>query len=249
MKKLCLPLFLLLISAAPALAVTPAELANQAQADYQAQHYDEAIKNWQELNEIGFVNGPLYYNIASAYWRQGKVGQARRYFTLARDWSPRDPEIRQNLGFIESKIDKPMAAEGPRALLNKIPFYRFALNAPESLVCLAVSCAGLFAGLALYRWKRHAAYAVGAVVFVFPLLFGFSQFLARRSLGLGPDPAVVLSPKLALRDNPIPDSPAKEELIEGNLVKIRKSQGDFALVKSASGKEGWVEKSSLGEIE
>jgi len=248
MKRFLLSIFLVLL-AARAYAVTPMELANQAQADYQASRFEDAIKNWQELNEIGFVNGELYYNIASAYWRLGKVGQARRYFTLAREWAPRDADIRQNLGFIESKIDKVPAAEGPRALLNKLPLYRFSLNGPESLVCVAMSCAGLFAGLALFRWKRKAAYAIAAAVFAFPLLFGLSQVVARHSLGLGPDPAVVLTPKVALRDNPIPDAPAKEELSEGNLVKIRKSQGDFALVKSASGKEGWVEKSSLGEIE
>lgn len=248
MRRLVLLIILTMCCSAAAWAVTPAELANQAQADYQAGRYDQAIKGWQELQEIGFVNGDLYYNIASAYWRLGKVGQARRYFLIARDWLPREPEIRQNLAFLESKLEPAKPLEGPRALLAKIPFYRLSLNAPESLIWSACCSLAIFALLALYRLRKKAVYALGAGVFAFPLLFGLIQFALRRPLALGPDPAVVLTPKLSLREHPLPDAGSREELKEGSVVKVRKSQGDFALVKSASGKEGWVEKSSLGEI-
>lgn len=240
--------FSILLLAGSARAVTPAELANQAQADYQAGRYENAIRAWNELGEIGFHNGDLYYNIASAYWRLGKVGQARRYFLGARDWSPRDPDIRHNLAFLEAKVDKAPPAEGPRALLRKIPWYRLSLNAPEALVLAALGSLGLFAFLAAFRLRRKAVLAVAAVCCALPLLYGMFQFALRRPLGWISEPALIVAPRVALRENPLPDAASREELKDGALVRLRKSQGDFALVKSASGKEGWVERSSLGEI-
>ncbi|MCE9624317.1 MAG: hypothetical protein K8R69_02515 [Deltaproteobacteria bacterium] len=249
-KKNIFRIFSLLIWLAPGLApaVTPSELSNQAQADYQAGRFAEAIKNWQELSEMGFLNGDLYYNIGSAYWRMGKVGQARRQFLIARNWSPRDPEIRQNLAFIESKVEKPRPLEGPRAVLAKIPFYRFSLNASESLVCSAISSVVLFGFLALFRWKRKPAYALLSGLAALLLLFGLGQIGGSGTISVSGQPAIVLSPKLPLREGPLPEAATQEELNEGSLVSLKKSQGDFALVKSASGKEGWVDKASLGEI-
>lgn len=229
-------------------AVTPAELANQAQADYQAGRYENAIRAWNELGEIGFHNGDLYYNVASAYWRLGKVGQARRYFLGARDWSPRDPDIRHNLTFLEAKVEKTPPAEGPRALLRKIPWYRLSLNASEALVLAAAGSLGLFGFLTAHRLRRRPAFAVAAACCALPLVYGLFQFALRRPPDWLSEPALIVAPSAALRENPLPDAASREELKDGALVKLRKSQGDFALVKSASGKEGWVERSSLGEI-
>ncbi|MCC6271930.1 MAG: hypothetical protein IT572_00560 [Deltaproteobacteria bacterium] len=238
----------LFLHASSAHAVTPAELANQAQADYQAGRYENAIRAWGELGEIGFHNGDLYYNIASAYWRLGKVGQARRYFLGARDWSPRDPDIRHNLAFLEAKVDKAPPAEGPRALLRKVPWYRLSLNASEALVLAALGSLGLFALLAAFRLRRKGIFALAAACCALPLLYGMFQFALRRPPDWLSEPALIVAPRVALRENPLPDAASREELKDGALVKLRKAQGDFALVKSASGKEGWVERSSLGEI-
>lgn len=240
--------FSILLLAGSARAVTPAELANQAQADYQAGRYENAILAWNELNEIGFHNGDLYYNIAGAYWRLGKVGQARRYFLGARDWSPRDPDIRHNLAFLEAKVEKAPPAEGPRALLRKIPWYLFSLNASEALVLAAASSLGLFGFLAAHRLKRRIVFAVAATCCALPLVYGLVQFTLRRPPAWLAEPALIVVPSVALRENPLPDAASREELKDGALVKLRKAQGDFALVKSSSGKEGWVERSSLGEI-
>jgi len=248
MKKYLLILILFLF-AATAQAITPAELSDQAQKDYGAGRYEPAIQAWQELSEIGFVNGDVFYNIASAYWRLGKVGQARRYFLKALAWSPRDPAIRQNLSFIDSKVGNTATGDGPLALIRKIPFYRLSLNAPESLVFGAISSAGLFSLWWLYRRRRRPAYLVGALLILPFLGFSILQLKLHSYWGLGAKTGVVLLPKLALRDSPLPDASWTDELAEGSLVRVKKSQGDFALVKSASGKEGWVERSSLGEIE
>lgn len=248
MKKLLLTMFIFFLSA-PAFAVTPKELADQAQAAYQAGKFADAIRAWNELNQIGFVNGDIYYNMASAYWRLGQAGQARRYFLAAQEWSPRDPALRENLAFIAAKVEPSApAVDGPRALLKKIPFYRLALNASESLWLCAIVSLVFFGLLILYRLKRKPAYLVLAALGLPLLFFASYQYLARIGLPFAQGKAVIVAPQLALREQPLVDSPVREELREGRLVRLKKVQGDFALVKSPSGKEGWAERKLLGEI-
>ncbi|HKX13036.1 MAG TPA: hypothetical protein VJP40_07780 [bacterium] len=248
MKNIFLAMIACLLSM-PAFAITPKELTDQAQAAYQAGQYAEAIRHWNELSQIGFVNGDIYYNIASAYWRLGQAGQARRYFLAAKEWSPRDPALRENLTFIEAKVEPSRpSADGPRALLGKIPFYRFSLNAPESLWLCAVVSLAFFGLLAMFRLRRKPLFLILAAA-ALPLLFlGSFQYLARTGLPFARSEAVVVAPSLALREQPLAESPVREELREGRLVRLKKVQGDFALVKSPSGKEGWAERVQIGEI-
>ncbi|HKY64286.1 MAG TPA: hypothetical protein VJR29_12800 [bacterium] len=248
MKKLFLIVATLLLST-PAIAVTPKELADQAQAAYQAGKYAEAIRGWNELSQIGFINGDLYYNIASAYWRLGQAGQARRYFLAAREWSPRDPALRENLAFIEAKVEPSRAAvEGPRALLRKIPFYRLGLNGSESLWLCAVTGLLFFGLLTAYRLQRKPLYLILAATALPLLFFGSFQYLMRSAWPFARAEAVVVAPSLSLREQPLAEAPVREELREGRLVRLKKVQGDFALVKSPSGKEGWAERVQIGEI-
>ena len=247
MKQLFL-IFILLLSS-PAWAVTPKELADQAQNAYQAGKYADAIRAWNELSQIGFVNGDLYYNMASAYWRLGQAGQARRYFLAAQEWSPRDAALRENLAFIESKVEPSApAVDGPRALLKKIPFYRLAMNASESLWFCALASLLFFGLLIAYRLQKKPFYLALAALTLPLVFFGSYQYLARVGLPMATTQAVVVAPNLALREQPLADSPVREELREGRLVRLNKVQGDFALVKSPSGKEGWAERKLLGEI-
>jgi tetratricopeptide (TPR) repeat protein len=248
MKKFLLLAVAIFLSS-PAFAVTPKELADQAQATYQSGDYKNAIRNWNELIQMGFVNGDIYYNIGSAYWRIGQAGQARRYFLAAKEWSPRDSALRENLAFIESKVEpnKP-SVDGPRALLKKIPFYRLSLNASESLWLCAVASLVFFGLLIVYRLKKQALYLVLSIVTLPLIFFGSFQYLARSGLPFAKSEAVVVAPNLALREQPLAEAPVLEELREGRLVRLNKVQGDFALVKSPSGKEGWAERSMLGEI-
>ena len=248
MRKLLLSVLILLFST-PALGVTPKELADQAQNAYQSSQYPQAIRHWNELSQMGFINGDLYYNIGSAYWRLGQAGQARRYFLAAQQWSPRDPALRENLAFIEGKVEpRAPTADGPLTLLRKLPLYRLSLNAPESLLFCAFATLLFFGLLTVYRFKRQPIFLIPALVILPLLFFGSFQYLRRSSWPFVKNEAVVVAPSLALREQPLAESKIREELREGRLVRLKKVQGDFALVKSPSGKEGWAERSQLGEI-
>lgn len=248
-KKFCLFFLILFLVPREGFSVTPHEVATRAQSNFEAGKYTEAIQEWEELKGMGFVNGDLFNNIASAYWRLGKVGPARRYFLLARNLSPRDPLIRTNLRFIEDKIEKKPAEDGPWALIKRVPFYRLSLNFKESLFFSAAFSFVVSGFLFFGRWRKKTAFKTLGLFFLLPFVWSFLQLLSHLDRAYLTTRAVILTPKAGLLEAPVTSSNTLEEIPEGSLVNLQKVEGNFALVKTASGKEGWLEKGIIGEID
>lgn len=249
MKKFSFAVFLwLAFLSRNILALTPGDLIRQADQAYHSGRYQEAIQSWQALSKMGFVNGDIYDNMASAYWRQGKVGEARLYFLKAKRLLPRDPALRENLDFIEEKIEKIPPPMGPWVLLAKIPFYRAALNEEESL-CFSAGLSFLFfSGLAIFRLKRSKFWLVFSLFLVFPLGFSILSLGKNIQYPYFSKQVVVLVPKAELYSAPTTDAKIQAGIPEGILLKLLREQGDFALVKTPEGKEAWVEAKNVGEV-
>ncbi len=239
---------LLLSIAPPLFAVTPNELVQKAERDYQAGRYAEAIKSWQTLSEIGFVNANIFYNLANAYWRMGQVGNARVNFEKAKRYAPRDSDIRANLEFTSSPSQQAAAASGPMALLRKIPFYRLSLNGSESLILTAILSSMIFGLLLLRTIMRNKAYLVFAAVLLAPFLWTSTMLTAHLYQEYFDRKGVITQPQANLLSAPVSGSPAEEKLIEGETLKIIKKQGDFLLVKTLGGRKGWLPKGTMEEI-
>jgi tetratricopeptide (TPR) repeat protein len=249
MKKFCFILLCVLMSwSLGAEALTPGELSKQAEENYQNGKYLQAIQDWKTLSEMGFINGDLYSNLASAFWRLGQVGEARFYFLKAKRLTPRDPNLEANLDFIGEKIEKPQGIVGPLALIRKIPFYRISLNLSESLWLSAIFSLILFVLLFFARLRRKNGLLLWVLLLCLPLFWGLLELWKNFEHDYFFRQAVVLVPRVRLLQAPTTDTPIQEELNEGLLLKVRKHQGDFALVKTLSGKEGWVETKDIGEI-
>jgi len=228
-------------------AVTPAGLAAQAAQDYQSGHFEEAIKNWQTLAEIGFVNAGLYSNIGNAYWREGKVGSAKLYFLKAQELQPRNPGIRANLAFAEQK-NPTGSPTSPDSILSKLPLYRAALNLDESLVLSATFITLIIAFLLVARFTARPKWKLLSLVILLPLLWS-GGFLGYQSYqNLWAKPGIILDPQAKLLEAPVSTSATREVLREGEEVQLLKSEGNFVLVKTLSGRKGWLPKAQMGEV-
>ncbi len=240
--------FLILFFSPAAWGLTPTELAQEAQRNYERGDFSQAAEKWKGLLEMGFVNGDVLFNLGTAYWRQGRVGQARQYFLKAAALSPRDPDIRANLNFVEEKLGERPAGEGIGAWVSRIPLWRLSMNFSESLWVAAIFSCFCFG---LFLWRRLAGVgkfrkmtAAMMVLFLISLL----QLSIRVRQEYFSPKAVVIVPSAGLLTAPVSTAKAGVDLKEGTLLNIEKKEGNFYLVKLASNQEGWVEKSQIGEI-
>jgi tetratricopeptide (TPR) repeat protein len=250
MKKSKFAMILLLLMFSLSVSAETSEgMARDALQAFERGEYQEAIQKWEELLELGYVNGNLYFNIANAYWRLGKPGQTYRYLIMAKRLDPRDAKTRANLSFVKDKLGfTQKIPEGPLGLVQRIPWWHLSLNYFETLYFLGIASFLFFGYLFLGRLKKKRpslkALVPLATLWVVALVFwayrGSSHFF--RSQG------IIIGTQVPLLTAPSVEAVSGIELPEGSSVKIVKRQGDFRLVKTVGGKEGWLEIKGIGEI-
>ncbi len=228
-------------------ATTPSQLAAEAQVAYQAGEYSEAIRHWQDLISLGYRNGALFQNLGSAFWKQGEGGEARLYFLKALLWSPRNSAIRHNLRYINSTLKIEPAHVSTLFPNVSIPYYRIALNFPESLFLGAIGSFLLALSIFLrvrFSSKRPILLALSILL----CFYAIPQLLFQTYLVYGTRNGVILKDQVDLLKLPSSQSPIVEKLREGTDIVFKKKQGEYGLVRLVSGQEGWVSLSAMGEI-
>jgi tetratricopeptide (TPR) repeat protein len=76
-------------------------------AEYQQQHYAEAKALYSQVIEAGVRSPDLFYNMGNACSRLGQTGEAVLYYEKARQLSPSDNDILQNLRHIAPPNNDP----------------------------------------------------------------------------------------------------------------------------------------------
>jgi hypothetical protein len=76
----------------------------QANAAYEQGRYEVAVDRYTAVLDAGYVSGALYYNLGTAYYRLGRVGQSVRYYEKARRLRPDDPRIAHNLRMVRDDV-------------------------------------------------------------------------------------------------------------------------------------------------
>jgi len=78
-------------------------LIDRGTASAEKGDWPEAIKSYEAALAAGHINAHLYYNLATARFRSGQVGQATALLLAARELRPSDPDIRANLKFVHAQ--------------------------------------------------------------------------------------------------------------------------------------------------
>ena len=89
----------LLTQGIPAFADTHAQDFLDGIKQYDAREYGKAAALFEKLAASGIHNGKLYYNLANAYLKQGKLGKAILWYERAQRLIPGDPDLAFNMNF------------------------------------------------------------------------------------------------------------------------------------------------------
>jgi len=114
--------------------------ANSARNPEQAEQlYEKAILVFERIiNEGGFKNAKLYYNLANAYFLKGDIGKAILNYRRAEKLDNSDANIQKNLAFARSKrIDK-VVMKTEKRVLHTLFFwhYDFSIKAKFLFTCI-----------------------------------------------------------------------------------------------------------------
>jgi len=181
------------------------------------------------------------YNLANSYARAGKPGMAVLDYERAALLAPNDADIQANLNFVRSSLHFPPQAQGGLARIARITNP----TAVAWIGVLGILVAGASLLVAKVLARRRTVWVAG-------LCLGIAAigFTVCNAIVLGPKihEAVVIASTTSVRATPVPMGDPLLQLSEAETVTITAGHEDFVLVRTATGRSGWVARADLADV-
>ena len=209
--------------------------ANQA---YKQGRYQRAVDDYRRLIRAGYGNGHIYYNLANAYIRLNKLGEAILNYERARLVLPRDADLDFNSRYARDQVQDLISP--PPALLDMTLFWLKSLNLHELFWSFAILNA-LFWGILLARifFLSELTYFLFLVLLVFWLIAGVS-FGSKWYQVKHDDRSVILMKEANVLAGPHGQDTVLFRLHEGTIVHHERSEDGWSLIRLPDKKRGWI---------
>jgi tetratricopeptide (TPR) repeat protein len=235
--------------AAVAATSSAEERFEDANAAFAAGRYEEAVAGFQSIVAADGYSPALLFDLANAYLRAGRLGEAILWYERARLLAPRDPDIQANLRQARRAANLPLPPEGDAwsRLEERASPDGWTIVASAALFVAAALAIAARLGRARARrgsgMGRLLAIAVGASLIV---AAGAALLAATRLRAF--DRAVILGADPSLRVAPYEEATVSSALDPGELVRIERDHQGFRLVRAEDGRSGWVREDSAEPI-
>ena len=247
-------LFLLVFLSGNVNAASPDLLFEAGNREYLDGQYNEALDKWLQIENDGFENSALYYNIGNAYYKLSEVGESILYWEKALKFASDDEDITTNLKIARTRLVDKLEEQVRLPVWNWLDKLR-ARFSPELLAIGASGlCFLLFLIIGIRRWLianntfRKLFARLAWLVFVVLILdFAF--------IGLEiQDEKSSKEGVLIVKEAEILSAPAEGTgkllftIHEGTKVKVLRSMKNWHEISLGKKKHGWVKGSQLGII-
>ncbi|MDP8214214.1 MAG: tetratricopeptide repeat protein [Candidatus Euphemobacter frigidus] len=224
-------------------------LFRQANALYAQGRYTEAADEYRRILREGWESGPLYYNLANAYFKTGNLGRAILNYRKAWNLSPQDPEINKNLEYAREALRDDIAAlplslwtRVKRAVILQFPIGVW-IGISSAFYFLTVLW--LIAVLMIKPLKKISPPVWKTLGFLLALsvivsVVAYNYYHTPR--------AIILDPTATIRYGPKETDAAAFELHEGTEVRVVRKKDGWLQISLPDGKSGWLPAESLGII-
>lgn len=236
----------------PAAVLDADQLWDVANTAYLRSDYREAIRTYEEILNQGVVSAKLYYNLANAYFKDNRLGEAILYYHRALRLKPGDEDTRHNLSVAERQtVDR--IDEIPEFFLKGwLRSLRSTLSGTAwtalSLLILALSLTSLIFYLLSQRLTLRKVGFFGTLIGVLLFVATTSFASAARREMVAHDRAVVLSTAVSVKSSP--DRAATDLFVihEGTTLRLGEQLGEWQEVTLSDGKKGWLERRHIEAI-
>ena len=227
---------------------TPEELFVAGNSYYEKDEYTKAISEYNKILAQGYESGPVYYNIADAYFKSGKLGKAILNYKRAKRLMPRDADLAANYKFAMAKVqakitpNKGIWAWSPLRIFSE----NFTINELSLLASGMYVVIVFLLFIAAIRSQR-SGYLKLAIMLI-SICFVITSAVLWRKASRGRSGGVVVVSRAEALFGPFDSATKFFTLHEGVSVTILKSKADWYKVRRTDGKVGWVKKNAIERI-
>lgn len=245
-KFLLIILIILLIQTISVMADHNQYLFDEANKLYQQEKYPEAIYNYLEIIKNGYESWQLYYNLGNAYYKTRQFGRAILNYERALKQNPKNEDILFNLQIANmSVVDK--ITNPPQFFISKWLAELKSLWGIQTLTFMAIGLYLLTTLLIVAKiFTRKSRPQRLLTVLLTPILILFlvvtTILVVRINENNTLHHAIVLVDKVDVLSSPEQQGTELFSLHEGVKFKVEEIRGDWAKIRLADEKVGWVKK-------
>jgi len=255
-KKILFSIFCTLAIAATVSAFQPQRpetLFDQGNSEYQMGDYPAAEKHYRDILASGFENGPLYFNLGNASFKQKKLGEAIYYWEKAKLLIPSDRELAENLELANLLIVDQIATPVDPFPVRFLKGIRNVLTISQEtrlVFGLFLAANVLFLLYIVLKNPRHSfraltgSFALGALTVLLAGSLAWKIY-DRDYVQKG----IVLEQKADVLSGPGVENITVATIHEGIKVRIHGSSNGWYQVSLPNGWSGWLPKNSVGILQ
>ena len=228
--------------------VSPERFFSRGNDYYEKSEYLRAIEEYEKIITGGYESGPLYYNLANAYFKSGKLGKAVLNYERADLIMPRDADLKANYKFAKALVkEKPVPEKGiwgwrPVKVYSDI----LTVNEITWLASFLFVLILLFLTASIVRPNLGKRFLAGVIVSVFLVVFNVAVIWEKANdIRTG---AVTLMPEAGALFAPFDTATKFFSLYEGTPVNVLAEKDDWCKVKRSDGNVGWVKKDEIEKV-
>jgi hypothetical protein len=243
-------------SSAPARAQSLERIFTAGNEAYFRGDFARAVEQYERLVGAGVHDPDVYFNLATARAREGRLGHAVLYFERSLWLRAGDELAEEGLSAARAVLGKRRAEREGEATLKTRPPLAQALvariDADALALTLLVFDVMFFAALLLRSRARRDGVRLGLTI-ALPLLAlltlaaGAGLLLKVQGLAEG-EAAIVLRDGAELREGPDSRAQVRARAHEGQDARVLRREGSFARVQLSQGERGWINYKDLERI-
>ncbi len=220
-------------------------LMARANDRYERGEYAESIQQYEALINQGYSDAALYFNLGNSYLESGKLGRAILNYLRARELSPRDMGIRDNLELARGMTVDRVVAEGD-SLVESVSYFGHRWATPDELGTAAIllwTASGIAIG-ALLVWRvfplRRMLRAVTALA-TMATAMSLLLFVIMSYANPYDNTGVVTTAAVEIVSGPGPQYSEEFTLYSGAQVRVTDSRHGWFRIELPGGElSGWV---------
>ena len=220
------------------------DLVQRGNNFYKNEQYEEAISVYKRVIENNHESAPLYYNIGNSYFRLGRLGYAILYYEKALKLNPADEDAQYNLRLANARIvDKiKELPEVPILVYWDIIVTSFTLDVWLTVFVvfwlLFLGCIAVYFLVGRMRIQRLSVmFGLFNLTMIFIIGIFLISSLHRENTA---DFGILLNSTVTAKTSPDASQNDAFVIHEGIKFQIEERVSDWAKIKLADGKVGWL---------
>lgn len=217
---------------------------DSANVAYNQKKYAQAITLYEDLQQEGYADAMVYYNLGNAYYKDNQLAKSLLWYERALRLEPSNEDIKHNIDFVNQQTIDKMEIQPEFFLKTWISAIRGLFPAKVwaiiSIVLGIILCASIALMLIIsYVGWRKVFFTIACVSFVFMVFSIAFAGLQTKNMNRT-DEAIIMQKILTVKSTPDASGTDLFTVHEGLKVQITDQVGNWIEVRFANGNKGWI---------